>query len=78
MATASLHDRLVAALQRRGETIVGDARSTRYTVLTRKGGDGFYYVGRAGALRAGRTVAGSIPVSGRLRAMLLGEACAGP
>ena len=75
MAKPTIHDRLVAALQRRGETIVTDARSTRYTVLTRKGGDAiFYYVGRAGALRVGRTVATCRPVNAAFRAQLLGEA----
>lgn len=77
MARPTLHDRLVAALQHRGETIVADARSTRYTVLsrTRPGtGEtaGFYFVGKAGALRAGRTVANSRPVNAEFRAKLLG------
>jgi hypothetical protein len=35
MARITIHDRLVAALQHRGEAIIADARSTRYTVLTR-------------------------------------------
>jgi hypothetical protein len=73
MARPTIHDRLVAALQRRGETIVADARSAKYTVLTRKVGDGwFYYVGPAGALRVGRTVADSRPVGAGFRARLLG------
>ena len=59
MARITIHDRLVAALQHRGEAIIADARSTRYTVLTRTRREtgeqvGFYFVGRAGALRAGR------------------------
>ena len=57
MVKATIHDRLIAALQSRGETIVSNARSTRYTVLsrTRQGTSesvGFYFVGKAGALGA--------------------------
>lgn len=77
MVKATIHDRLVAALKSRGETIVSDARSTRYTVLsrTRQGtGEsvGFYFVDKAGALRAGRSVIDSRPVNAELRAKLLG------
>lgn len=69
------HDRLVAALTARGERIVEDARTTKYTVVTREAGKaGFYYIGKAGALRAGRTVAESRPVAAALRARFLGEA----
>jgi len=76
MAKPTIHDRLVAALQRRGETIVTDARSRRYTVLTRHRQDtgddtGFYYVGKAGALRVGHTVADCRPVNAAFRAQLL-------
>jgi hypothetical protein len=79
MARTSIHDRLVAALLQRGETIVADARSTRYTVLTRtlrETGDPvrFYYIGKAGALRAGRSVADSRPVGADFRARLLDDA----
>lgn len=77
MAKTTIHDRLVAALQHRGEAIIADTRSTRYTVLTRTRREtgeqvGFYFVGRAGALRAGRTVAESRPVGADFRAKLLG------
>jgi hypothetical protein len=62
---------------RRAEAIIADARSTRYTVLTRTRREtgeqvGFYFVGRAGALRAGRTVGESRPVGADFRAKLLG------
>lgn len=71
----TIHDRLVAALKARGGSVVEDARTTKYTVITREGGKaGFYYIGKAGALRAGRTVAESRPVAAVLRAQLLGEA----
>lgn len=85
MPKTTIHDRLVAALLARGETIVADARSTKYTVLTHSepppGGFfdaptprrqlGFYYVGKAGALRVGRTVATSRPVNEAFRYALL-------
>jgi hypothetical protein len=73
---ATIHDRLVAALIARGESLV-PKRSTKYTVLTRTRRDtgeslGFYFVGRAGALRVGRTVTESIPVPATIRRRLLG------
>jgi hypothetical protein len=76
--SATIHDRLVAALRTRGDTMVPD-RSSRYTVFTRTCREtgqkiGFYFVGRAGALRVGRTVTESIPVPAAVRARLLGEA----
>jgi hypothetical protein len=50
---ATIHDRLVAALRARGETMV-PGRSSRYTVFTRTCHEtgqkiGFHFVGRAGA-----------------------------
>jgi hypothetical protein len=73
---ATIHDRLVAALRARGETMV-PGRSSRYTVFTRTCREtgqkiGFYFVGRAGALRVGRTVTESIPVPATIRRRLLG------
>lgn len=74
MAKATIHDRLVTALLAQGERIVTDARTTKYTVLTHKGGEaGFYYIGKAGALRTGRTVAASRPVTSTSRDRLLNE-----
>jgi hypothetical protein len=75
---ATIHDRLVAALRARGETMV-PGRSNRYTVFTRTCREtgqniGFHFVGRAGALRFGRTVTKSIPVAAAVRARLLGKA----
>jgi hypothetical protein len=74
---ATIHDRLVAALIARGESLV-PKRSTKYTALTRTKRDtgeslGFYFVGRAGALRVGRKVTESIPVSEGIKKRLLGE-----
>jgi hypothetical protein len=75
---ATIYDRLVAALTARGETLV-PGRSSKYTVLTRTSREtgqkiGFYFVGRAGALRVGRSMTESIPVPAAVRARLLGEA----
>jgi len=75
---ATIHDRLVAALTARSETLV-PGRSSKYTVLTRTSREtgqkiGFYFVGRAGALRVGRTVIDSIPVPATIRRRLLGKA----
>jgi hypothetical protein len=75
---ATIHDRLVAALTARSETLV-PGRSSNYTVLTRTSHEtgqkiGFYFVGRAGALRVGRTATESIPVPAAVRARLLREA----
>jgi hypothetical protein len=72
---ATIHHRLVAALIARGESLV-PKRSTKYTVLTRTRRDtgeslGFYFVGRAGALRVGRTVTESIPVPETIKKRLL-------
>lgn len=70
-----IHDRLVAALTARGESVVEDARTDKYMVVTREAGKaGFYYIGKAGALRAGRTVAENRPVAAALRARSLSEA----
>lgn len=57
MANQTIHDKLVAALEARGEKRV-EARTQKYTVLTRSRG-GFWYVGRAGALRYGLTASKS-------------------
>jgi hypothetical protein len=73
---ATIRDRLVAALTAQGETLV-PGRSSKYIVLTRTSREtgqkiGFYFVGRAGALRFGRTVTESIPVPVAIRRRILG------
>ncbi|HXF87900.1 MAG TPA: hypothetical protein VNK48_06085 [Xanthobacteraceae bacterium] len=74
MAKPTIHDRLVAALLAQGERVVTEARTSRYTVLTRKGGEaGFYYIGKAGGLRIGRTVSTSHSVASSYRDRLLSE-----
>lgn len=61
------------ALLARGETVVKELH--KRTVFTRKDyPDGhFFYVGRAGSLRTGRTVGTSIPVSEKHKAALITE-----
>jgi hypothetical protein len=74
MAHNTTHDRLVAALLATGERVIFNARTSRYTVITRKGGEeGYYFIGKAGALRAGRTISKSRPVVAAFRAQLLAK-----
>lgn len=54
-------DQLIAALQAEGEQIV-EARSAKYVCMTRSRGPGFYWIGKAGALRVGVNVTASIPL----------------
>lgn len=61
-------ERLVEALKARGMREVG-SRSSRYVVLTRDE-ISFYYVGKGGALRKGRTIASSFPMD-HMKAELL-------
>lgn len=60
MKIKTLKQKYLAALERKGETKVKD--TARYTVMTRATG-GFYYIGSAGGLRAGRTRSDSRPCS---------------
>lgn len=77
-----LQQRFAAALEARGETLV--KKTARYLVYTRtaalgspvSGGrapKGFFYLGKAGSLRAGWTFAESRPVRPDLKAQLLAE-----
>jgi len=61
-------EKLLAQLKKRGWSEVA-SRSSKYVVLT-KAGTAFYYVGKAGALRYGRTVAESYPQDNLRRALL--------
>jgi hypothetical protein len=67
---ATIHDRLVAAMQARGFRIDGLAKTRKYTVMVGPDSPYRYFVGRAGALRRGSTVYDSIPVD-RLKKELL-------
>lgn len=70
MAKETIHDKLVAALEARGEKRV-EAKTRKYTVMSRSGG-GFWYIGRAGALRFGPTASKS-SAAFKTKAQLLGE-----
>jgi len=64
MTKPTIQQRLVAELTRLGETVVPDAKTKKYIVMTRgnAGRDGyFWYVGKSGALRTGKTVTTSVP-----------------
>lgn len=63
----NLHDRHVASLIDRGER---EIYRKKYTKMTRKEG-GFYFIGKAGAVRVGHTAKSSVPASRVFKAMLL-------
>ena len=65
----TIHDRLVAALQKLGEHVLAN-KTRKYTTMSRAGGN-YYYIGKAGALRTGRTVSNSRPVSETVKRLLL-------
>lgn len=66
----TLREKFIAALIARGETEV--KHTFKYVVFTRNlAPDTFYYVGRNGALRAGRTIASSFPMSDAFKQKLL-------
>lgn len=78
----TLRETFIAALQKRGETIVKE--TFRYVVYTRhimrdgvRERYGHYYIGRSGSLRVGNTVVSSIPANPKLKAMLKAEAANG-
>jgi hypothetical protein len=62
MNKMTIHDQIVDALKARGEKLVLQHRSSKYTVMSNKHG-GFYFVGKAGALRSGATASSSISLS---------------
>lgn len=57
----TLKEQFIAALEARGERKVKETH--KYVVYSRRGTAGYYYVGKAGALRVGHTIGASIPVS---------------
>ena len=68
----TLHDRYLAALMARGETIAPahPCATGKYTKVTRKAG-GFYFIGHSGALRFGANSTTSRPVSDLFKEKLL-------
>lgn len=69
MAKLTLQVQFIEALEALGEREV--KRTFKKVVFSRNEG-GFYYIGKAGSLRVGHTVAGSIPTSSKFKAKLLG------
>jgi hypothetical protein len=80
--SATLQERFAAALETRGETLV--KKTSKYWVYTRTRAITnasfirtsevtYFYLGRAGALRVGRTSSESRPVRPDLKAQLLSE-----
>lgn len=67
------HDRIVAALERRGWKVDLNARTERYTQLSHVENDYHYYVGRAGACRRGKIIATSVPISAATKRRLIEE-----
>lgn len=64
----TIREQLIAAFDKLGAARV-DSRSTKYVVYSHNGHN--YYIGKAGALRVGRTAADSIPTE-RFKRHLLG------
>lgn len=72
MAKQTLQQRFISSLEAVGYTRVMNAKSRKYIVMHRAQEPGFYYVGSSGALRVGRSVSESHPVSDGVKRELLG------
>lgn len=73
MAKPTLQQRLVEALVASGRGAPVESRSRKYITLKRPDGR-FFYVGKAGALRFGRTVSESMAAPDEFKQRLLAEA----
>ena len=73
MAKPTLQQRLVDALVASGRGAVIESRSRKYITLKRPDGK-FFYVGKAGALRFGKTVSDSMAAPDEFKQRLLAEA----
>jgi hypothetical protein len=73
MAKRTLQQRLVDALVATGRGTPVTSRSRKYVTLKRPDGT-FFYVGKAGALRFGKTVTGSVAAPDDFKRRLLDEA----
>lgn len=73
MPKLTLQQRLVDALVASGRATPVDGRSSKYVMLKRADGD-YYFVGRAGALRFGRTITDSRAAPDSFKTRLLEEA----
>jgi hypothetical protein len=72
MARITLQQRLVDALVATGRGTLIESRSRKYITLKRPDG-GFYFVGKAGALRFGKTVSASMAAPEDFKRRLLEE-----
>jgi hypothetical protein len=77
MAKLTLQQRLVDALVVSGRGTPVESRSRKYLTLKRPDG-GFYFVGKAGALRFGKTVADSMAAPDEFKKRLLDETSNAP
>jgi hypothetical protein len=77
MAKKTIRARIVEALEKRGETLLEHrAKTDKWSYQATTGNDsgtGYLFLGKAGSLRIGRTLAVSTPYD-RLKARLLEEA----
>lgn len=69
----SIRDRYIKALTAQGEHELKNHKSRKYVVFTHHGFDGYYFIGKSGALRYGPTVTNSWPMSSAAKAKLLGS-----
>lgn len=65
MAKQTLQARIIDALEALGCKRV-EGKTRRYVVLTKMRDEGFYFVGKNGALRAGKNVTSSVSLQGML------------
>lgn len=72
MPKPTLQQRLVDALIASGRGTPTESRSRKYVTLKRPDG-GFYFVGKAGALRFGKTVSDSMAAPDEFKQRLLAE-----
>jgi hypothetical protein len=77
MAKLTLQQRLVDALIASGRGTPVTRRSRKYVTLKRPDG-GFYFVGKAGALRFGKTVTDSMAAPDEFKQRLLADTVKAP
>ena len=73
----TLHDKYVVALARLGSKVVENARTRKYTVVSTpilRNPPVFYFIGKSGAVRFGRTITSSVSLDERRKARLLADA----
>lgn len=65
-------DKLIEILKAEGSEVVTACRSEKYVCMTRTRGEGFYWIGKSGALRVGNTVSSSIALPELAKRLLAG------